>query len=92
MKIRFLEFQKIFKILIFIIIILKFNINTYAQLIEEEINPYCKSISSEKDLKNLNIFKNIEINYNEAKLQKKIVVKHKELDTSQSNSLYLVDN
>ena len=89
MKIRFLEFQKIFKILIFIVISLNFNINTYAQLIEEEINPSCKSISSEKDFKNLSIFKNIEINYNEAKLQKKIVVKHKELDTSQSNSLYL---
>tara|TARA_B100000886_G_scaffold325907_1_gene271917 strand:- start:1746 stop:4001 length:2256 start_codon:yes stop_codon:yes gene_type:complete len=89
MKIRFLEFQKIFKILIFIVISLNFNINTYAQLIKEEINPSCKSISSEKDFKNLSIFKNIEINYNEAKLQKKIVVKHKELDTSQSNSLYL---
>ena len=73
MKIRFLEFQKIFKILIFIVISLNFNINTYAQLIEEEINPSCKSISSEKDFKNLSIFKNIEINYNEAKLQKKLL-------------------
>ena len=89
MKIKFLEFQKIFKILIFIVINLNFNINTYAQFTEDEINPSCKSISSEKDFKNLSIFKNVEIYYNESKLQKKIVVKHKELDTSQSNSLYL---
>ena len=82
MTIKFLEFQKIFKILIFIVINLNFNINTYAQFTEDEINPSCKSISSEKDFKNLSIFKNVEIYYNESKLQKKIVVKHKELDTS----------
>ena len=89
MKIIYLEFQKIFKFLFFSIIFININLSSYAQNIDDKIKPSCKSIFSEKNFKNLSIFENINIFYNESKIQKKIGTKYKELRDSNSSSFYI---
>jgi hypothetical protein len=89
MKKIYLEFQKIFKLLFFSIFFVNFNINTYAEYLDDVIEPSCKSIHSEEKFKDLSIFKNIEVSYNQSKFQKKIAVKSSELLQSESEILYL---
>ena len=89
MKIIYLEFQKIFKFLFFSIIFININLSSYAQNIDDKIKPSCKSIFSEKNFKNLSIFENINIFYNESKIQKKIGTKYKELRDSNFSSFYI---
>ena len=89
MKKIYLEFRKIFKLLFFSIFFVNFNINTYAEYLDDVIEPSCKSIHSEEKFKDLSIFKNIEVSYNQSKFQKKIAVKSSELRQSESEILYL---